>query len=1210
MSSVTRAMTLLACGPTTEVAWKPRCGRIRRKGNAAAARMDKKRRPLVGRVGERQLPWEKKKAEVDGVLPLASHVCLASSSSRSEELSRMTLVKLRKMAKEMGIKGTWSLNKSGLVEKLVVHEKFDENAKHSAEMGNQVATSSLQESLTTFIPTSASELATWSVEELRDLAGKVGCKNHIYLRKAELIAELCAIRESSARAGSSEQNWVASESGSSGSATYDASNLEPLAENELFSVDPDLYSYLKESSTATMEGSSSSPQFSSSLSSGERLMSSMSGGDGSMLSHTSVIAVICGGPTEERGISLNSARSLLDHLKTDRIDIQTFYMDPQLRTYQLSNTQLYSNTPSDFDFKLLGDSEPFDTPRKLVEHLKTTVDCVFPMIHGEWGEDGQLQALLEELEIPYVGSDSSTCENTFHKFKACEQINSHGYQTIPSLEVDSVSLTDLPARVNTWLQDHAFDEESFFVIKPCLGGSSIGVDVVRGSDEAIMRLQQKLNLEGEKSYVLQPYMKGTEFTVNVIETSKGPIALMPTEIEMAGGAPKIFDFRKKYLPSLDVQMHTPPVSFSESITSLIMRQAEDLFEKLELRDFARFDGWYLSESEAARTLKKPVPFVFSDLNIIPGIEQNSFLFRQAACVGLSHSAVLNNVLKTAFGRQQMRFLEGRRIASSASAPGSHTIQKARKTKVFVLFGGETSERQVSLMSGLNTWLKLQMYEDLTVLPFMLAPTVVSRESRTEQFDDMLQHRNHLLEFGCPEEMLPEALQPQLVLNSGQQGGFPLDEWKVWRVPYPGMLFHTVEEVDKWCVDHSSDGVAANLSEIQVDGVGEGEGTLTSYFEDELSLQDSLFERLSEAEVLGLQKGKVKWKAPKKMNLSLFIEEVKDQDAIVFLAMHGGVGEDGTIQKLLEDAGVRFTGSSSSACNICMDKLLTADVISRLAAEGVKVAPKKTLFYNNLLSNAECGQCTEETWSGLVSQLDSNTFCIKPNADGCSTGVAKLNCPDDLKAYSQAVISNMPFIPANTLSEPHSLIPLMENGFSPLIIEPFIETADIQICRKDLEDSSDATAEESCEELRLNGDSRWIEVTVGLIGKQGQMKALQPSITVREYGSILTLEEKFQGGTGINLTPPPSEIVSGAAMKTAQMKLELTAASLGLSGFARIDAFMQVDTAEMIIIEVNAIPGLTPSTVLFQQAMAEDPPILPESFFRMLVDIAAESQPQC
>ena len=171
------------------------------------------------------------------------------------------------------------------------------------------------------------------------------------------------------------------------------------------------------------------------------------------------------------------------------------------------------------------------------------------------------------------------------------------------------------------------------------------------------------------------------------------------------------------------------------------------------------------------------------------------------------------------------------------------------------------------------------------------------------------------------------------------------------------------------------------------------------------------------------------------------------------------------------------------------------------------------------------------------------------------------------------------------------------------MEPFIKTADIQICKKD---ERDITKEDSsCEELQLSGDSRWIEVTVGLIGKQGQMKALLPSITIREYGSILTLEEKFQGGTGINLTPPPSDVVSAAAIKTAQMRLELTAASLGLSGFARIDAFMHLDTAELIIIEVNSIPGLTPSTVLFQQAMAEDPPLFPEAFFRTIVDIASE-----
>ena len=1134
--------------------------------------------------------------------------CRSTREARNAELSSLTLVNLRKMAKDLGIKGSWKLKKNSLVEVLVAHEekmgsfqgqngRMQEQGSDGA-MGLDPAQQQLQASVSTMIPTSASELATWSLEELRDLAGKIGgVKNHNKLRKAELIAELCAIRESRPNA-SGEQNWSQLDSRSS----FDASNLEPLAENELFAVDPDLYSYLKESSSAAADpymGQSPFPGASPST----RLMNAMAGGMERKLDHMTV-AVICGGPTGERGISLNSARSLLDHLKSDKVDVLIYYMDTKLRTYQLSNTQLYSNTPSDFDFKLLSSAEPFDTPECLVEHLKTSADIVFPMIHGEWGEDGQIQMLLETAEIPYVGSNTSTCLKAFHKFNACEEINACDYQTVPSLQVDEESLKSLPSEIDRWLEEHSFNRDDLFVIKPCLGGSSIDVTVVRGFDEAIVLLQQKLDAASSKSYVLQPYVDGIEFTLNVIETSKGPIALVPTEVELRSknGSPKIFDFRSKYLPSIDVQMHTPPVSFSQSITSLIMRQAEDLFEKLDLRDFARFDGWYMSELEASKILKKPVPFVFSDLNIIPGIEQNSFLFRQGACVGLSHSAILNNVIKNACSRQQMYFPEGRTTISVPSMPGTHTIQRSMKQKVYVLCGGETSERQVSLMSGLNTWLKLSKYADLDITPFLLAAPITSRESHSAQFDEMLQHRHQLLEFGCPEEMLPDNLQPHLVLKKGTNTGLALAQWKVWSVPYPGMLFHTVGEVDQFCEDRSTDGAHGNnhgsLQPVPQDDVG-----VTTYFEDNKELEDVVHGRLEDAELVGLQQLKGKWKDSIKYNLSTFIEEAKQENAIVFLALHGGVGENGTIQQLLEDAGVRFTGSSSSACNVCMDKLITGDVINRFAVEGVKAAPKKVFLYNNMLSNSGCGQCAEENWAVLESQLDSSTLCIKPSADGCSTGVAKLNNANDLKLYSAAVTGNMASIPENTLSEPHGQIALPDNAFCPFIVEPFIKTADIQICKKD---ERDITKEDSsCEELQLSGDSRWIEVTVGLIGKQGQMKALLPSITIREYGSILTLEEKFQGGTGINLTPPPSDVVSAAAIKTAQMRLELTAASLGLSGFARIDAFMHVDTAELIIIEVNSIPGLTPSTVLFQQAMAEDPPLFPEAFFRTIVDIASE-----
>lgn len=72
----------------------------------------------------------------------------------------------------------------------------------------------------------------------------------------------------------------------------------------------------------------------------------------------------------------------------------------------------------------------------------------------------------------------------------------------------------------------------------------------------------------------------------------------------------------------------------------------------------------------------------------------------------------------------------------------------------------------------------------------------------------------------------------------------------------------------------------------------------------------------------------------------------------------------------------------------------------------------------------------------------------------------------------------------------------------LIFEPFIETDEIIFSSKSTNNSG--------HQLRWKGRSRWVEVTVGVIGKSGSMRSLSPSITVKESGDILSLEEKFQG----------------------------------------------------------------------------------------------------
>ena len=127
----------------------------------------------------------------------------------------------------------------------------------------------------------------------------------------------------------------------------------------------------------------------------------------------------------------------------------------------------------------------------------------------------------------------------------------------------------------------------------------------------------------------------------------------------------------------------------------------------------------------------------------------------------------------------------------------------------------------------------------------------------------------------------------------------------------------------------------------------------------------------------------------------------------------------------------------------------------------------------------------------------------------------------------------------------------------------------------------------------------IEVTVGILEHKGLTTVLNPSLTVAS-GEVLSVEEKFQGGTGVNITPPPSEILAPKVRELVKKRIGIVAKKLGLSGYARIDAFVEVVTGNIIVIEANTLPALTPSTVLFHQALTETPPLFPLELIERII----------
>jgi len=786
------------------------------------------------------------------------------------------------------------------------------------------------------------------------------------------------------------------------------------------------------------------------------------------------VALLCGGPSLERGISLNSARSILDHLGGGDIEIVPVYFDQLRKAYQISVAELYSNNPSDFDFKLQEKYKPL-TEEALIRVLKKT-DIVFPAMHGSFGEDGTIQALLEKYNIPYIGSSSGACKKVFDKYKANEFIKSKGFHTLPSV-VLKIYAKNHKKIITDFFIEHKVERA---IVKPATGGSSIGVFSVDTVQEALEKVEYLFGKRMDTRVVIEPFAKGVEFTVIILENELGQgVAVMPTEIEADYTEHQFFDFRKKYLPTRAVTYHCPP-RFSNEVIEKIQIQAEQLFKIFGMHDFSRFDGWVFPDGS----------IWFSDFNPISGMEQNSFLFQQSARIGFSHHDVLLYVLKNACRRQRIKFIEAKVVVSLSE-----------RKPVAVLFGGNTAERQVSLMSGTNIWLKLRKSLKYEPRPYVL----------------------------------------------GFDGG-------VWEMPYALILNHTVEEII----------MNAKMAEKDM---------LRLHF---------LIEKVLYKLALKVEDRTEEFFIPRELTLSQFIKKNK----FVFIGLHGGMGEDGTIQKMLDRAKVKYNGPGSKVSKLCMDKFATAQAVNNLHIPGTYSANQKVVMVDTIKD-------VSILWDFLLKFLSAKTILVKPRGDGCSAGIARLFSMEDLKTYVRFARSNAPYIPSWTFKNQKDNIEMPTTEVEELLFENFIETDVIKI---------------SGSKLNYIYKTGWVEVTVGVYdssplarGRLGRgLLVMNPSLTVAE-GEVLSVEEKFQGGTGVNITPPPESIIKKSVLEKVKVHIGKVAKGLGITGYSRIDAFVNVKNGEIIIIEVNTLPGLTPSTVIYHQALAEKTPIFPTEFLEMLIE---------
>ena len=308
------------------------------------------------------------------------------------------------------------------------------------------------------------------------------------------------------------------------------------------------------------------------------------------------VALLCGGKSAEREVSLNSGAEVLAHLDQGRFTAASY--DPAT-----------------------------DIPRLAEDAQAGRLDVAFLALHGPLGEDGTVQGLMELLGLPYTGSGLLASALAMDKEAAKTVFRGAGLPVAPDMVV-----TRAEASGEIDLARMAFHTlGSPLVVKPVRLGSSVGLSIVRHEEELTAALTRVFDLGG--AALLEKYLPGPEFTCGVVGSAPNLTALPIIEIIPAPGH-AFFDYSAKYEPGQSEEIC--PARVSPEITSEVQRLAANAHRALGCRTLSRSD-FIFSEGQAH----------LLETNTLPGLTSGSLVPKMARAFGLTFTAFLSYLLDDA-----------------------------------------------------------------------------------------------------------------------------------------------------------------------------------------------------------------------------------------------------------------------------------------------------------------------------------------------------------------------------------------------------------------------------------------------------------------------------------------------------------------------------------------------------------------------------------
>jgi D-alanine-D-alanine ligase len=316
-----------------------------------------------------------------------------------------------------------------------------------------------------------------------------------------------------------------------------------------------------------------------------------------------VVGVLRGGPSSEHEVSLATGHAILSHLPEDRYTARDIYIDKQ------------------------GNWHEFGMP-SAPERILQSVDTVLIGLHGEYGEDGSVQNLLERYGVNYTGSNAFASAFAMNKVLTKEKAREHGLLTPNYYYVEPGGDIDAAAHYIT----RNFGQP--VIIKPVALGSSVGISMVGGYAPVHAAITELLPFGG---VLIEEVIRGTEATVGVVEHMRGEeLYVLPAVEIVPPPHASFFDREVKYNGTTE---EIVPGRFSKVIGDELARHARVMHEALGLRHYSRSDF-----------IVSPRGIYFLETNTLPGLTSESLLPKSLASVGVKFPDFLSHLVELSLGR--------------------------------------------------------------------------------------------------------------------------------------------------------------------------------------------------------------------------------------------------------------------------------------------------------------------------------------------------------------------------------------------------------------------------------------------------------------------------------------------------------------------------------------------------------------------------------